>query len=129
MSEMIDGCPACEGTRATAWMITHLRPPVTLQSCEQDIAQNLIVTLASVLNVDGQWLYGQIEQAVNGAADEHDAQQAAAAEPDEADDDGDPGHISHDTAEPVKPRPRKRAKPDPDNVPAEEVGAGEVPGA
>lgn len=64
-----------------AWMITHLNPPITIQSCEEDIAVNLIGTLAIQLSVEPGWLLDVIQGALNKAADEHEAAAAEAAKP------------------------------------------------
>lgn len=74
---MPDGCLFCEGANPMTWMITHLNPPVTIQSCEQDIANNLIGVLSEQLTVDYEWLYDLISNGVNALADEHAAAQAA----------------------------------------------------
>lgn len=74
---MPDGCLFCEGERPMKWMITHLDPPVTIQSCEDDIANNLMGVLSEQLNVDYEWLYDLISNGVNALADAHAKAKAA----------------------------------------------------
>jgi ribosomal protein L12E/L44/L45/RPP1/RPP2 len=51
-----------------AWMITHLSPPTTIQSCEDDIAVNLIGVLAELLDVSMQDLFEVIDEFVRPPA-------------------------------------------------------------
>lgn len=86
----VDGCQHCEGKNPMVWMITHLSPPATIQSCEEGIEIALITLLATRLNVDAGWLYGQLEQVLDTAAKEAEA-------------------LEHPEPE-AKPKPRARPK-------------------
>lgn len=60
-----DGCVFCEGQNKTTWMLTHLSPPATVHSCEQHAVTNLLNLVATLVEVDLDWLYGVVETAVN----------------------------------------------------------------
>lgn len=79
MSE-IDGCLYCEAAQRTTWMITHLAPPVTIQSCEEHIPQNLIGVLSQVMDVDYTRLYGAVEKFMTAEAKRHAKEVEAEAE-------------------------------------------------
>lgn len=57
----IDGCPICEAAQPTTWILTHLNPPATVQSCEEHIVFNLITMLAIQLDMPGEVLYEIIQ--------------------------------------------------------------------
>lgn len=116
MSEMVDGCVMCGGVQPVTWMFTHLRPPATVQSCEEHGTENLIMLLATMVSVDYGWLYGVISEAVNAAADEHDQEQQAETEPEAAVDDepAEREEIEPEPVAPVRRRPRRQVQPRPE---------------
>lgn len=61
----IDGCPICEAAQPTTWILTHLNPPATVQSCEEHIIINLITMLAIELDMPAAVLYEIIETNIN----------------------------------------------------------------
>ena len=77
----VDGCQACEGANRVTWMLTHLTPPATIQSCEQDIDVALITLLSTRHDVPAGWLYEVFEQALKTAVAEQEAEAKAAAAP------------------------------------------------
>ena len=70
----VDGCPVCEGAQPMTWMLTHLSPPATVQSCEEHITINVVTLLATLNSVDAAWLYDVVATAINTAADEAEAE-------------------------------------------------------
>lgn len=129
MSESIDGCPICSGMQTTTWILTHLRPPVTVMSCEEHANENIIVLLATLLNVDGGWLYGVIADAVNLAANEHDANEAADDEAAELDIEVPPETPGPETLGPAASQPHGRSRKAARPKPSLEVATDEVQGA
>lgn len=65
-----DGCPVCEGARPHSWILTHLNPPATVVSCEDDIIVNLITMLAIELDMPAAVLYEIIETSVNAPVED-----------------------------------------------------------
>lgn len=61
----IDGCPICEAAQPTTWILTHLNPPATVQSCEEHIVLNLITLLAIQLDMPIEVLYEIIETGIS----------------------------------------------------------------
>lgn len=60
----IDGCPVCEAAQPTTWILTHLNPPATVQSCEEHIIINLITMLAIQLDMPSEILYEIIQTGI-----------------------------------------------------------------
>lgn len=76
----VDGCPVCEAAQPTTWILTHLNPPATVQSCEEHIIINLITMLAIQLDMPVELLYDIIETSINSPVEEAPAQPEPAAE-------------------------------------------------
>lgn len=78
------GCANEECQRPVNWLITHLNPPLTLSTCDEDSPVFLIPILAAELGVDADKLYDAIRRhvdkeakaAAKAAADAYDAAQA-----------------------------------------------------
>jgi hypothetical protein len=73
----------CEAANPTTWMLTHLRPPATVQSCEEHAVLNVVSLLATLLGLDGDWLWKAIDTAVTAEVEAREAAEAAANAPEE----------------------------------------------
>ena len=75
----VDGCFFCEATNPTTWMLTHLQPPATVMSCEEHAVLNVVSLLATLLGLDGDWIWKTIDAGVVAAAAEREAAEQAEA--------------------------------------------------
>lgn len=62
------GCANEECQRPVNWLITHLNPPLTLSTCDEDSPVFLIPILAAELGVDADKLYDAIRRHVDREA-------------------------------------------------------------
>lgn len=77
----LDGCAFCEVPGRNTWILTHLAPPATVNSCEAHVVPNLISLLAIQIDVPPDWLYDTIETATNEMVAKAKAEVEAAEEP------------------------------------------------
>lgn len=93
------GCALGDDSHQVNWLITRIRPAVTISLCDEDFPVGIIPVLASELGVDGGRLYDTIKRFVDREnareQEEHDQAEAdaMASEPDPAPpgDEHDPG--------------------------------------
>lgn len=77
------GCALGDDTHKVNWLITRLRPAVTISLCEEDFPVGIIPVLASELGVDGGRLYDTIKRFTDReqAREAREAEQAASIPP------------------------------------------------
>lgn len=93
------GCALGDDSHQVNWLITRIRPAVTISLCDEDFPVGIIPVLASELGVDGGRLYDTIKRFIDREQareqKEHDQAEAdaMASEPDPAPprDEDDPG--------------------------------------
>lgn len=90
------GCIGCEGAKPVTWLLTHLSPPATISTCEEDFEPAVVSLLATRLGVDAGWLTHLIMTSVEQLGREAEAANDQAADaiehPDDAEFDNDSGY-------------------------------------